>query len=627
MRISHTMTALLLTALAVALPCGAWYVVGSREASREAARLEQEPLEQAREIAVLQGKRLAARLESLLQTESRRPFYHYQNLYHDPKGAHAGASVVPSPLAQGPADPLVRAYFQVDSTGRLTLPTLNPEVPDLNPKESLAGERALLKELQPGASQYLRALGLEPQPARRVGSSPSSGARARPEPPSAAASLESPRQSASDPAQARQAPLSLPTQQTKLPSKIQQIEVLDPAAYAQNVQANQVYAQLKQAQSAHVARPSSPALSTGQREVVIGVGAFEWFTLPVGGTRSLAALREVARPEGTMAQGFVLSLPALAEGLKEAAFPASLMPPDVGEHERGIVTAPIAGTSWHVAVNPAKAAPVAQARAKEVTRRFQRSLLVGMMLAALAGLLVVGVVWQAERLARQRSQFAAAAAHELRTPLAGLRMYGEMIAEGLGDPARSRDYARRVADEAERLGRVVANVLGFSRLERGALAVRPERGDLAAALRDCVARLQPALEAAGAQVELNLPQQPLVVRFDREALFHMVQNLLDNAEKYARSAANRTIHVSLTAMAAGLNLSVVDHGSGIPSAERKHLFRPFARSRQFNSPAGLGLGLVLVDKLARAHGGEVRYASAPDGGAMFTIVLPVDPHT
>ena len=182
MRISRTMAALVLTALAVALPCAAWYVVGSREAAREATRLEQEPLEQAREIAVLQAKRLAARLETLLQTESRRPFYHYQNLYHDPKGAHAGASVVPSPLAQGSADPLVRAYFQVDSTGSLTLPTLNPDVPDLNPKEGLAGERALLKELRPG-SQYLRALGLEPRPARRVALPQGQGLQARAEPP------------------------------------------------------------------------------------------------------------------------------------------------------------------------------------------------------------------------------------------------------------------------------------------------------------------------------------------------------------------------------------------------------------------------------------------------------------
>ena len=275
-----------------------------------------------------------------------------------------------------------------------------------------------------------------------------------------------------------------------------------------------------------------------------------------------------------------------------------------------------------MAVDAGPQMAAAEASAREVQAEFRGQFLFGALAACLAGLCVVMLVWQSERLARQRSRFAASAAHELRTPLAGLRMYGEMLAEGLGDPARKTDYARRIADEAERLGRVVANVLGFTRLERGTLNVRPESGDLAACVRECAGRLASSLAANGARLELEIESDLPPARFDPDAVAQIVQNLLDNAEKYSRAAQDRTIHLSLEKRANGVRLTVRDHGPGLGAHARGRLFKPFRRgSAADDAPAGLGLGLVLVRALARAQGAQVSCRNAPGGGAEFVVLF------
>ena len=120
-------------------------------------------------------------------------------------------------------------------------------------------------------------------------------------------------------------------------------------------------------------------------------------------------------------------------------------------------------------------------------------------------------------------------------------MYSEMLAEGLGDPSRAKDYAYRVAEEAARLGRVVSNVLGFTRLEHGALQVRPEPGDLALSCENASSASVRCLEAAGASMELSVADDLPAVSFDRDAVAEILQNLVDNAEKYSRLAKDRSI--------------------------------------------------------------------------------------
>ena len=412
----------------------------------------------------------------------------------------------------------------------------------------------------------------------------------------------------------------------------------------QNADAAELYSNLKRRSVGQQQKDiASFADTNGQSNVQIFVGPLKWRTMYVAGEPSLAALREVTTPQGSVLQGFLISPDALAGFFRTAGMPGRLRP---GNPDNELQTSiAIGDESWRVVMDANAAVIVAKRQARELRRSFLAVFLGGVSVAAIAGLAVVWLVWQTERLARQRAQFAASAAHELRTPLAGLRIFSEMLAEGLGDQSKAKYYARRVADEAERLGRVVANVLGFTRLERGTLAVRPAAGDLAATVRESVARQQAALEAAGAHVEVVIADNVPQVKFDRDAVAQIVQNLLDNAEKHTRASANRTIHVALEvgtdrravrghsetdwrarrsrpATTDCVVLTVADHGPGLPAEVRRHLFHPFTRGNRRDAPAGLGLGLVLVKALAEAQGATVTYTDAEGGGAKFTVTFP-----
>jgi signal transduction histidine kinase len=564
---SRTTLALVLTVVALVVPCGAWYIVGSREVRRAVDQIELPPRRFANDTARQLAGRLQDRLQALLESESTRPFYQYQSLYHDPRGASEGPSVTPSPLAQAPTDPLIRAYFQIDPSGRVTLPTLPETDIDTEVLPQPAAQRAIQSELQAATPRSACVADLQKALAH------------------------------------------------------QHIEVMQADAWIQNALAARIYSDLKSGTNSGVTFGENGfRLKSGQQSVSIGVGDFQWCSLQTSNGTSLVALRNVTTPEGVLVQGFAISTEGVAETLKNAALPARFTSnAATGTY---VAVARLETAGWCVVVSAAKEFAAADAQARHNWVSFLQLFWAGAGAATVAGLCVVALVWNTERLARQRSQFAASAAHELRTPLAGLRMYSEMLADGLGDPRRTRDYANRVAEEAARLGRVVSNVLGFSRLERGVLQIRPVTGDLAAAVRDCVERQRPALEAAGARVELSIPDQFPEVCFDRDAIAEIIQNLVDNAERYTHSATDRKIEVALASADDSVTLSVRDHGPGIPADVRQKLFRPFARGNRDDAPAGLGLGLVLVKGLAEAHGGKVNCAEAPGGGALFTVILP-----
>jgi len=582
----------LLAALLAAL-LGAWFVSGWHDVRMRQQELRQAPRIAAERRAAELARDLRGELDALLTREARRPYFHYQNLMHDPK-ASAGIAVSPSPLAEGPEDALVLGYFQLDAKGRATTPTINDEVPELSEPARLAGNRAFRDQVARDLSRQLTP------------------------PAAAAAPLVADARPAPRPRPSR--PRPQPDVEPSSPQQRAQVLQVDPKVYAQNTNPNAVYS--SQALRPHAPanpllpepRASLPLVGKTPTPVTITISPLETRTLPFAGVPTMVAVRQVQTPDGALTQGFILDRPALTKWLaaKAGEMVAVLHPDDV----RGAAVGP----GWGLTVDPA-AVTLARAAgdADAVARTFLIRFVAIGSVAIVAAALVLLVVMRAEKLARERSQFAAAAAHELRTPLAGLQLYGEMLADGLGDPGKVRDYARRMSEDAARLGRVVSNMLGFSQLERGNLSVDAQVGPLDERLLEIADRARPALDRAGAALDLDVATA-LRARFDRDALARIVGNLLDNAEKYARGAADRTIRLAARDRGNLVEVTVEDRGPGI--TDKTTLFRAFSRGVSDTAgPAGLGLGLALSKSLAGAMGGDLLYRPRDGGGATFVLQL------
>lgn len=284
-------------------------------------------------------------------------------------------------------------------------------------------------------------------------------------------------------------------------------------------------------------------------------------------------------------------------------------------------------------VHPAGSLTAAVDRA----RRSNAALGLGMLLllAASAAFLAVSAV-RARRLAARQLDFLAAVTHELLTPLSALRAAGQNLAAGIvREPDQIARYGTTIDEEAARLTGTVQRVLAFAGGVDGRRRWRPRPVDPQAAIRDAVEVLRPALDAAGADVQIVDDEQsshPPPVLVDPEALALALHNLLGNAVKYGRAEdGSLTIRAGAcpTPDQRWVWISVSDDGPGVHPGDRRDLFEPFTRGRALaaSAVAGSGLGLALVDQVARAHGGRVFLADADlrhpvDRGATFILELP-----
>jgi two-component system sensor histidine kinase BaeS len=219
----------------------------------------------------------------------------------------------------------------------------------------------------------------------------------------------------------------------------------------------------------------------------------------------------------------------------------------------------------------------------------------------------------------QERAFLLSVSHDLRTPLTSIRGYAEAMTDGTaGDAETRRRAAAVIAAESRRLERLVADLLQLARLDAREFSLRRRSFDAVATIRDALDAFRPQAEELGISLHLDAPEV-LTAHTDPERLGQIVANLVENALKYADDAIE--IHLRGDD---GFVLDVRDDGPGIAPDELDEVFERLYTARGTpGRTVGTGLGLAIVRELVATMGGNVRAASDPDGGATFTVRLPL----
>ena len=245
---------------------------------------------------------------------------------------------------------------------------------------------------------------------------------------------------------------------------------------------------------------------------------------------------------------------------------------------------------------------------------------------------------------RQKTVFLASAAHELKTPLAVIKGYYDLLLAGsLGRLAdKQRDILEESKESCERLVRLVSMFLNYSALESGKLVLQLRENDLRDCLDELSKRWSEAFQRKGVRLEANIDPSIPAFRFDYQKVQQVAANLLDNALKHTPSGGTVTMKAGphfwerrVATMAPveerrrfrlprpnSVEVSVKDSGAGIPAEHQQEIFEDFVRVDRNTS--GMGLGLAIAKRLIQAHRGKIWVESDPGGGSRFTFLLPMD---
>jgi len=234
-----------------------------------------------------------------------------------------------------------------------------------------------------------------------------------------------------------------------------------------------------------------------------------------------------------------------------------------------------------------------------------------------AVLLILTDLTEVQRLDQVRRDFVANVSHELRTPLASIRAMVETLAEGV-DAGEAPEFYERILRQVDRLTTLVNELLDLSRIESGAIQLKPEPVHIGQLLAEAAGLLQARAEANNVTVVVE--GTDLEVEADRSALMRVATNLLDNAVKW--SPPGGRVWVEARDEGDLVAITVRDEGPGIPEQDQPRVFERFFKSDAARASAGVGLGLAIVKHLVRAHGGTASVASKPGEGAAFTVRLP-----
>ncbi len=567
--------------------------------------------------------RLDSRVFPVLAREANRPFQHYRALYstsqtliRQGKSWRAGEALQPSPLLNEPLPKWVLLHFQV-STQAVPIMWESPQVlnevdmaclnanPILTTCENVTGERKQVFQrlqqrlktdlLQTWMNAQIPLLALEP-PIQTVVDKP-----------------VTPQVSNNDQVNETPPQQFVPSQRGSMDQEFQ--SRFNQKAQIEQLQGNRSnYKQSANALNLH-------------DTTTIRMGVIQPLWLPNEQTTqpdTLLMTRLVQLGSEYYCQGFVLDWPVLAKELAESVqdlFPqASLAAIRTEIPERPEQTM----TALPLELLPNE--PIST-HAQETWSPMRISLLLAWCAAGLA-LLAVGLGgWSLLELSERRIRFISTVTHELRTPLTTLRLYSDMLTNGLiKDEEKKTEYLSTLHQEAERLHRLIANVLDYSRLENHSLKLERKSMPAQQICDHIMQAWKDRCEQADKQLTLEAATEDLqaMVHTDPVLVEQILGNLIDNACKYSQKAGDTRIWLRVTQDRNQVYFLVEDHGPGIPLAEQKAIFQPFQRGKTVDvTSAGVGLGLALARRWAHLLGGHLHILTSKHGcGACFQLAIP-----
>lgn len=261
------------------------------------------------------------------------------------------------------------------------------------------------------------------------------------------------------------------------------------------------------------------------------------------------------------------------------------------------------------------------ARARRASYLWAGALAIGAM--ALMGVFVANIFRRQMRLARLKTDLVAAVSHELKTPLASMRLLVDSLLDDTRlDPVKTREYLQLISGENQRLTRLIENFLTFSRIERNRqrfefAPVEPGR------VIDAAAHvMRERLQTSACRFEIEAASDLRLFDADEDAMVTVLLNLIDNAYKY--TPTDKHISVRAYRVAEEVVFEVADNGIGIAPRDQKRIFRRFYQvdQRLARETGGCGLGLSIVEFIVKAHGGSVSVKSQPGSGSTFIVRLP-----
>jgi signal transduction histidine kinase len=242
-----------------------------------------------------------------------------------------------------------------------------------------------------------------------------------------------------------------------------------------------------------------------------------------------------------------------------------------------------------------------------------------------AGLLLVySNVRREMHLSRIKSDFVANVSHELKTPLALIRLFAETLEMGrVPSPEKAGEYHRIINKESQRLTQLINNILDFSRIEAGRKEYRFAPLDVRDVVTGVLEAYRFQIEQQGFTLEVDVAADLPLVEADKEGLEQALLNLVNNGLKY--SGDDKYLRLDVVRSGDSVRIAVTDHGIGVAKREQKKVFEKFYRSEDslVHDTKGSGLGLTLVRHIMQAHGGQVELDSTPGKGSTFTLVLPI----